>query len=79
MTHDFTLPLVDRGDEEVKEGESTLHFTLCVTGMKVEEDDQHHEPQDSEVVAHKYVCVCVLVTVRHCKVSVYRDCCTHWT
>lgn len=33
VTHDFTLPLVNR-EGIVGEEKSTLHFTLCITGTK---------------------------------------------
>lgn len=60
VTHDFKLPLVDRDDEVVKEGECTLHFNLCITGTRVEEEQ---EEEESMTVANKYVCANVLLCI----------------
>lgn len=53
VTHDFTLPLVNR-DSKPEEGQSTVHFKLCITATKVEEDEEHEE----QIMAKNYVCIC---------------------
>lgn len=40
VTHDFTLSLMNSENEEVKDGECTLHFNLCITGTRLKEDGE---------------------------------------
>ena len=54
MTHDFTLPLLNK-DDSIENEDTTIHFTLCITATKVVEDEKDVEAECKKI-ARSYVC-----------------------
>lgn len=55
-THNFTMPLMDK-HHHVENEDCTIHFALCITATKVEEDEERVEEAQCRKVARNYVSV----------------------
>ncbi len=53
VAHDFTLPLLTKNNELAND-DCTIHFNLCITATRVEEEEDKEEVE-KQMASNKYV------------------------